>query len=412
MSGSSYFDYKYMQNLLVINKQVNLENMLLQDKQVAIIGGGPGGLTLARLLQQTGVNVKVYERDADQYFRQQGATLDLHYESGLKALRACGLMDEFEKHYRPGAERVTIVDNNAVVYYTEQNKAPVINLNDEHARPEIDRGPLRDLLIASLQAGTMVWNAKFVELTAMGEGWNMIFEDGTTAYADLVIAADGANTKIRKYITHIPRIYSGSTIVEGNIYNAAMNAPGLWKLTNGGKVFAHWNGKTIVLSAKGEGSLSFYTITKESESWVIAPGINFNTKEEVFTWFKQCYADWSNHWHEIFSTDESYFVHRPQYYYPSNQTWTSLVNLTMLGDAAHQTPPSGDGVNQAMLDAVDLHEAFFLKNSSSVQEAIAVFEKKMLNRTSLATNEAMQLVDAMLSEDNLQFMVDFFNDLK
>ena len=37
--------------------------MLLQDKKIAIIGGGPGGLTLARLLQLKGANVKVYERE-------------------------------------------------------------------------------------------------------------------------------------------------------------------------------------------------------------------------------------------------------------------------------------------------------------------------------------------------------------
>jgi len=55
--------------------------MLLQNKKVAIVGGGPGGLTLARLLQLKGVDVKVYERDRDRSARQQGATLDLHYHS-------------------------------------------------------------------------------------------------------------------------------------------------------------------------------------------------------------------------------------------------------------------------------------------------------------------------------------------
>jgi len=386
--------------------------MLLANKQVAIIGGGPGGLTLARLLQQQGVKVNVYERDKDQHVRQQGATLDLHYESGLKALRASGLMEEFKKNYRPGAERVTITDNNAVVHYTESGNEPLQDLDSEYARPEIDRGPLRDLLIASLNDDTMVWNSKFLELRENGSGWDIIFDNGTTAYADLVVAADGANTKVRKYITDVDRIYSGATIVEGNIYNAATNAPYLWKLTNGGKIFAHWNGKVIVLSAKGEGSLSFYTITRETEEWVKSPGINFTNREQVFAWFKQRFSDWSDDWHEIFSTNESYFVHRPQYYFPLNQQWQTLPNLTMLGDAAHQTPPSGDGVNQAMLDALELYEALCIEQHSTLPDAIASYEKTMLTRTSAVNKEALEQVDGMLSKNNLQYMLDFFSALR
>jgi flavin-dependent dehydrogenase len=57
----------------------------IKDKNIAIIGGGPGGLTLARLLQMNGADVNVYERDFNRNVRVQGATLDLHEESGLKA---------------------------------------------------------------------------------------------------------------------------------------------------------------------------------------------------------------------------------------------------------------------------------------------------------------------------------------
>jgi 2-polyprenyl-6-methoxyphenol hydroxylase-like FAD-dependent oxidoreductase len=407
-----YFKPKCIQKFAGMKYDRMKSTTLLANKQVAIIGGGPGGLTLARLLQQQGVNVKVYERDADQNFRQQGATLDLHYNSGLKALRVAGLMDEFKQNYRPGAERVTIVDHNAKVHYTERSKPPVEDLDSPDARPEIDRGPLRDMLIASLREGTVVWNSRFTELTTDGQGWTLHFENGTATYADLVVAADGANTKVRKYVTDITRIYSGTTIVEGNIYNAAVNAPQLWQLTNGGKIFAHWAGKTIVLSAKGEGSLSFYTITREPESWVKAPGINFDRKDEVFAWFKARFADWSPIWHEIFETDDSYFVHRPQYYFPLNQTWQPKSNITLLGDAAHQTPPSGDGVNQAMLDAVELYEALCTTGYETLPQAIAAYECSMLARTSAVNQEALQMVDAMLSDDNLQFMLDFFEEIK
>jgi 2-polyprenyl-6-methoxyphenol hydroxylase-like FAD-dependent oxidoreductase len=50
--------------------------MLLHNKKVAIVGGGMGGLTLARLLQMKNVEVKVYERDLNADVRVQGSTQD------------------------------------------------------------------------------------------------------------------------------------------------------------------------------------------------------------------------------------------------------------------------------------------------------------------------------------------------
>lgn len=60
--------------------------MKLQGKKIAIVGGGPGGLTLAKLLQLKGANVKVYERDLNKNARVQGSPLDLHDDSGLAAI--------------------------------------------------------------------------------------------------------------------------------------------------------------------------------------------------------------------------------------------------------------------------------------------------------------------------------------
>ena len=94
---------------------------LLKDKQVAIIGGGPGGLTLARILQMNGAEVKVYERDVNKDARVQGATLDLHEESGLKALSEAGLMDAFRANYRPGADKIRLMNKDAEILIDEHN---------------------------------------------------------------------------------------------------------------------------------------------------------------------------------------------------------------------------------------------------------------------------------------------------
>ncbi len=65
------------------------------ERRSPLSAGGPGGLTLARLLQQSGAQVSVYERDQSRSARVQGSALDLHETSGLAALEAAGLTDSF-----------------------------------------------------------------------------------------------------------------------------------------------------------------------------------------------------------------------------------------------------------------------------------------------------------------------------
>src|SRR6187402_2454907 len=98
---------------------------MIQNKKIALIGGGPGGLTLARLLQLQGANVTVYERDINKDTRIQGGALDLHDESGLAALKKAGLLDAFKTNYRPGADKTRITDHKATLLFDqhlEENK--------------------------------------------------------------------------------------------------------------------------------------------------------------------------------------------------------------------------------------------------------------------------------------------------
>ncbi len=67
-------------------------------------------------------------------------------------------------------------------------------------RPEIDRGELRKLFLESLQPETVVWDSHFITMEKQHESWLLHFKNGSSAAADIVIAADGANSKIRPYI--------------------------------------------------------------------------------------------------------------------------------------------------------------------------------------------------------------------
>lgn len=383
--------------------------MLLENKKVAIIGGGPGGLTLARLLQIVGVNVKVYERDIDQNARVQGAPLDLHEESGLAALAKANLMEEFRENYMIGADREKILDPIGKIYFDDHKDKLEENFGHSDFRPEIDRGVLRKILLESLQPETVIWNSHFLTMEKQNNGWQLHFKDGKTAYADLIIGADGANSKIRSFITDIKPFYSGITMLEGNIKNAKINAPHIFKLLNGGKIMAFGNNKNILMGQKADEEIGYYISFRTNENWYKDSGLDFNNSEKILNWFKNQYSEWSEFWQELFQNVSLPFIPRLIYSYPFDQTWQAQSNVTILGDAAHlMTPFAGEGVNMAMQDALELSEVLLSNNHSDLLEAIATFEKNMLARTSVIAKESYENGNKMHSENALETMVAFF----
>jgi len=385
--------------------------MLLQDKTVAVVGGGPGGLTLARLLQLKGVDVKVYERDENRDGRVQGATLDLHFESGLKALEEAGLLEAFKANYRPDNDRYRILDKNGVIFHDDHEKESTGDFVDEWFRPEIDRGPLRDILLDSLHPDTVVWDSHIISLEKISNSWKIIFKNGSTAVADIVIGADGANSKIRSIVTPIKAVYTGATYLVGNIPDLEKNAPKISALLKGGKISAMGDSKMIFASAKGDGSLDFYICRKTNINWAKESGIDLKDNKQVLEWFKNEFNGWDNIWLELFDYENIEIIPRPLYSMPLEQHWETQPNITLLGDAAHLLPPNGEGVNTAMLDALDLTESLTNGKFTDLQSAIAHYEKQMFARFVEEGKVTADMMDWMFSSDGLKIMVEMLNEL-
>lgn len=380
--------------------------MNIKNKKIAIVGGGPGGLTLARLLQQVGCNVTVYERDINKDARVQGANLDLHEESGIRALEKANLMEAFYANYLPDAGKLRLMDHRGNIYLDDDTEEH----NTEH-RPEIDRGPLRKILLESLQADTVVWDSQFVSMEKERDRWKLLFKNGKQYYADIVIGSDGANSKIRPYLSDAKPIYSGVTIIEGTIYEAEKNAPNINSLLKGGKIFAFGNEQSIILSTKGDGSIAFYTGEKVAENWVKDSGVNFENLAEVKKWFETNFSNWDGIYHELFATEKLVIVPRPQYHFPLDQHWQTQNNVTIIGDAAHRMPPyAGEGVNMAMLDALELSEA--LLHSDNVQTAFEQYESQMFERVKEVASVTLQNTVEMHKPSALQYIVDLFNSFQ
>jgi 2-polyprenyl-6-methoxyphenol hydroxylase-like FAD-dependent oxidoreductase len=384
--------------------------MSVQDKKIAIIGGGPGGLTLARLLQLAGARVRVYERDLNKQARVQGAPLDLHEESGLAALVKAGLLEAFKNNFLPGADRKKIMNEHAEVFFSDHDTKLEENFGSGHFRPEIDRGALRKILLDSLQPDTVLWDMHFVAMEQQHEGWRLHFKNGVSADADIVIGADGANSKIRPYLTTITPFYSGITMLEGNIIDAGNTAPKISALLAGGKIMAFGKGKDILMGQKGNGEIGYYASFKASENWAALSGLDFSDKTQLTDWFKKEYSEWSSIWQELFEKATTPFIPRPIYCMPLHQGWEALPNLTLLGDAAHVMPPfAGEGVNMAMLDALELSECLTSCTFGNLQEAISFYESNMRQRAAVAAQESLDNGARMHSDTALATMLEFFS---
>jgi 2-polyprenyl-6-methoxyphenol hydroxylase-like FAD-dependent oxidoreductase len=373
----------------------------VEGKKIAVIGGGPGGLTLARLLQQSGAQVIVYERDRSRSARVQGSALDLHEGSGLAALEAAGLIEAFWANHRPDLDRLRLTDSSGRVLHDHPR-----NMSGTGKRPEIERGPLRDILLDSLQPGTVQWNYKLESAEMQGEQVLLSFAGGETAPADIVVGSDGANSRLRELVTPVRPEYVGVSLVECLVPAAKQTIPELWELLGGSALIALGGERTIGMGTKPEGSVLIYAGLKTDGGTVRQNLEEASRPDQRVAWFHTNFEGWSDLWNPLFRETVS-MVWRPLLVCPLGQSWESKSNATLIGDAAHVVPPyAGEGVNMAMLDALVLSK--LLLNEKSSLNAIATYEAEMFARMQHMTADTMANTEMFYATDACDRVVALF----
>ncbi|HBF84844.1 MAG TPA: FAD-dependent oxidoreductase, partial [Streptomyces sp.] len=76
---------------------------------IAIIGGGLGGLTAARVLHANGTEAAVFDLEASAGARTQGGMLDIHEDSGQQALHAARLHEGFRGIVHEGGQAMRLL---------------------------------------------------------------------------------------------------------------------------------------------------------------------------------------------------------------------------------------------------------------------------------------------------------------
>ncbi len=185
-------------------------------RKIAIIGGGTGGLCLAHGLRRAGFDVAVYERSRTRTERLQGYRVHIN-PHGSSALHECLPPEQWERFLA-----TTGRSGGSFAFVTEKLRELVVldepdGSDPTRAHHSVSRISLHQVLSSGLD-GILNYDKEFVRYEEHDKGVLCHFADGTTAEADLVVGADGANSRVRKqFLPDAQRVDTGILAVAGKL---------------------------------------------------------------------------------------------------------------------------------------------------------------------------------------------------
>lgn len=379
--------------------QIDAENY----PNIAIIGGGIGGVALAVACLHRGIPFTLFERDKSFSDRSQGYGLTLQQAS--KAMKSFGIHSLKEG----------IVSSKHIVHTTEGNIIGEWGMrkwmpsdtkkSQKQTNIHISRQSLRLALLEQLGGHNSVqWGHQLLDFKESDTKIDLSFQvngEIKNVQTDILVGADGIRSSVRKLLLGeeiLPLRYLDCMVILGicslkSIKN--IESPLL-------------DGATVFQTANGKERIYMMPYSEEAIMWQLSFPISEEAAKEISTKGKNSLKEEAiqrTNWHSpipeiIKATLESQISGYPVY--DREILSTTLLektekNITLIGDAAHPMSPfKGQGANQALLDALSLAREITKKCTKSSNWKEIEIRKSVLNdfETEMLSRSATKVKDS------------------
>ena len=364
--------------------------------RVLIIGGGLGGLTLAHGLRAAGIDVAVHERSPRT--GPQPTSYGIHLnDHGNRALHAC-LPEENWRLYDDtsvAAPNVVRFRGTDLATLTDLHlSAPAEDADPIIHRRAVRRPELHRALILGLN-DVVRWDKTYLSHTAEPNGRIRVeFTDGTTTEGDVLVGADGSNSRVRRaYLPHLQRRELGILNIAGRLPLTDPAARALPPGVTDGSI------NNIVPAGTGWMFASTWPAAHPTASagtrhtstvddflvWAFAAArdsypanVDTRTAQDLQHLARKRVQGWDPRLAAmITNSDPATLAAITLRSMDTLPPWTPTT-VTLLGDAIHNmTPMAGIGANTAIRDADTLRRALTDESGNDLSERIGHYEVEM-----------------------------------